>query len=433
MKTSYQPGATEIYKLDLIKYAGTNYNKDTATVINIMPQLVSFNVYEDILKPTIYADFLLKDTSNIIQNFGPGMKGPGIRGDEYIEVEFKTPGAPQPSIYVFAVYSVANKQDIPNKGGQFYTLRCISHEHLQSTQRLVTKSYSDYCQNIIFDILSDYLKIDASPGISKKFFTEDTKDIVKVTVPKLNALKAIDMIRQRAISKKYPNSPFLFFEDKDGFNFYTVDWLVEYYRNYVGAQVYTMATTVNVTDTPGANFDTLQFRNIIAFQVIGNQDTYEKVQQGAVQNLVKSFDFTSKDFSVKKFNVADSKPLTTDPKGKVNITGNLNERFKVPGMERFIPTSVDIGTNIIDNAGAKQSLRALFGETAANIYVQGDSGLTIGEVIELKMPDLSNLAGVPKEDDKLTSGNYMITKIRHMLSADEHKMSMEIVKMGTVT
>ena len=432
MRTNYQPGFTEVLRLDLVRYPGTNYNRSSATAINIMPQLFTFNIYEDIMKPTVYADFFMKDVAGILQNFGPGMKGPGIRGDEHIEVEFRTPGATETSLYTFAVIGVVNKQDMPNKGGQFYTIRCISHEHMVNTQRQVTKSYVDYAENIIADILFDYLKIEDSPGIKKKFFFENTKDIIKITVPKLNPLKAIDMVRQRAISKRFPQSAFLFFENKDGFNFYTVDWLVDYYRNYVGSQVYTMSTVTNVSDTGGNSYDKLQFRNIEAFQMLSNQNTYEKMQQGATTNLIKSFDFTTKAFNVQKFDVKDSTPITTDKKGTPNLTQNLLERFKSPGLERFIPTSVDIGTNIIDNAGGKQSFRALFGETAANILVQGDTGLTTGQVIELKLPDLEGTTG-PKDDDKLTSGNYLITKIRHMLSADEHKMSMEITKLGTVT
>lgn len=432
MKTNYQPGFTEITRLDLVRYPGTSYNRSTATAINIMPQVVTFNIYEDIFKPTIYADFFMKDVSNILQNFGPGMKGPGIRGDEHIEVEFKTPGATQTSFYSFAVISVENKQDMPNKEGQFYTLRCISHEHLMTTQRLVTKSYNDYAENIIADILFDYLNIKDSPGITKKFYFENSKDIVKITIPKLNPLKAIDMVRQRAISRKFPQSPFLFFENRDGFNFYTADWLIDYYRNNVGSQVYTMSTTTNLSDTSGNSFEKLQFRNIEAFQMLGNQNTHQKMQQGAQSNLVKSFDFTTKAFNIKKFDIKEANPITTDKKGNPNLTQNLLERFKTPGLERFVPTSIDIGTNIADVTGGKQSFKAFFGETSANILVQGDTGLTVGEVIELKLPDLGYSSG-PKEDDKLTSGNYMITKIRHMLSADEHKMSMEITKLGTAT
>lgn len=421
--TYSRPGQTNITRLQIVKY---DENWRDVKYINIFPQVLTINIYEDIQRPTIYADVLVKDTVNLLQNFP-------IIGQEFLEIEFQTPGNNEYSSYAFAIIGAANKTPLPTNQGQFYVLRCISYEHIATTQKIVSKSYSDRAENIIQNILDEYLDI-SNPqkpdyGIRKPFYSEETKDTIKLTIPKLNALKAIDMVAKRAISKENSASPFFFYESKWGFNFFTLDWLIKYYREQVGPKVYTMSTTPNISKIPGFDFDITQFRNIEAFEVVKNLDTFQKIQRGAVKNIVRSFDFTTKNFSKQTFDIGDSNIATTDPDGSISLTSTIKNRYKDAAVERLVPTNQDIGTNIIDNMGGKQATGAFFGELTVNILVAGDNALTVGDIIEIKMPDLSGTTA-KKDDDRLTSGNYLITKLRHMFSGDEHKMSMQVTKLG---
>lgn len=418
----YRPGQTNLTRLQLVRYDEDWY---PASFISIIPQTLMVNIYESMFKPTIYADVFIKDTANLLQNFP-------IIGQEYVEIEFETPGGPNSS-YAFAVIGAVDKVALPTQEGQFYTLRCVSQEHLDASQKLVTKSYSAYAEDIIHDILDDYLDIfnpqKPAYGIQKPFYSGETKNIIKLTVPKLNSLKAIDMITQRAISKANPSSPFFFFESKFGFNFYTLNDLIDFYRDKVNSNVYTLSTTPDASKIDGYDFENAQYRNIEAYKLVKNLNTYQKVQGGAIKNVVRSFDFTTKGFEKRTFDIRDNDIETTDGDGSLSVTRTMINKYEDPAIERMVPTSQDIGTSIAENMGGKTAAYAFLDELTANILVAGDSAITVGEIVELKLPDLSGTTE-RKDDDQLTSGNYLVTKVRHMISGDEHKMVLQITKLG---
>ena len=420
--TYYRPGQTNLTRLQLVRYEEDWY---PAAFVSIIPQTLMVNIYESMFRPTIYADIFIKDSVNLLQNFP-------IVGQEYVEIEFETPGGPNSS-YAFAVIGAVNKVSMPTQEGQFYTLRCISQEHLDTSQRLVTKSYSDYAENIIYDILDEYLDIfnpqKPAWGIQKPFYSGETKDVIKLTIPKLNSLKAIDMVSKRAISKADPSSPYFFFESKFGFNFYTLNDLIDFYRDKVNQNVFTLSTSPNATNVEGYDFESTQYRNIEAYELVKNLNTHQKVQGGAIKNVVRSFNFTTKGFEKQTFDIKNNDIETTDEDGSLSLTSTMINRYEDPAVERMVPTSQDVGRNIVDNMGGKTAAYAFLDELTANILVSGDSAITVGEIIELKLPDLAGTTE-RKDDDKLVSGNYLVTKVRHMISGDEHKMVLQITKLG---
>ena len=425
-RVNYKPGDVEVEKMQLVRY-----DENWAIVgeaLNILPQVITMNVYEDLTKPTLYAEFIMQDAIDIPGNFP-------IVGEEMIEVQFITPaeGYSTPTTYTFQVIEITDMVEQPDKSYSNYIIRAVSYQHIKNTQRMVMQSYDDFIHSIVKSIMKDYLDTELGTPLRKDVFIEETKDTVKLTIPKLRPFAAIDFIRKRSISKDNAKSIFLFYENKEGFNFFTLDSLVKIGRDQEKRPFYRVPESTNVTENSADSFsyDKQEFRTIETYEIIVRQSTYKKISGGGLKNTVKSFDITSKKFTQRDNLLKDNTPITMDAKGQLSVSNLLINKFKDSGVESVSATTVDIGSNLIDSFGAKEILESFFGENAIRILVPGDSDMTIGRIIEVELPDLST--GTTKRDDsRFISGNYLVSKLRHIIAGDEHKMALECVKLGVV-
>lgn len=417
-----QPREGKVSKIFLKKY-----NSDLKKPIG--PQLVMFSIYEDIQKPSLYAEFQIKDFGNLLQSWNVKPEedtSNALEGSESIVVAVSDPvNTTTAKEYEFGIVSVTNNSSNPTEMGQVYVIRAISLEHLRNTQRRVMKGYNDKVEGMIEDIIKNYLLS------SKKFIKEDqTKDTTQITVPRYNAFKTIDMLRKRAVSKRYPNSPYMFFESSDGYNFATIDYIIDNGKKK-NIKTYTTRTATEVDFDD--NLQKQQYRNIIDYEIVKSFNTYEKLSSGAMALEVLSFDVTTKSYTQKKYDVKTAKlPQKTDNKGQL-YPDKLYETFSDPGRSIFLPTSVDVKPTIVENAGEKEIASALFADAVIVIKVAGDTTVAIGDIINVELPSRDDAAKLDTPEFKLDakySGNYMITKIRHLFSIDEYDMVIEAVKVG---
>lgn len=423
------PREGKVTQLYLKKY-------NTGATKRFGPQLISFSIFEDIMKPSLYAEFLIRDFGNLLNDWStnPTEGGTATEGDESIFVTVQDPvNTPKVRDYEFGIVSVTNSGSNPTETGQIYLIRAVSIEHLRNAQRMVAKSYQDKIENMIEDITKNTL------SSAKRVFKDDpTKDAVGITIPTYNGFKAIDMIRKRAVSKQYPNSPYLFYETADGYNFATIDYIVNNSKTCRVINKYTTKTAIesNFDDRSINGSTPLHYRNILNYEIVKNFNTFEKLTRGAMAVNVLSFDITTKKYQRKRYDIKTAKlPLTTDDNG-VLYKDNLYQSFSNTGQYIFLPTSVDTKTTIAENAGDKEIASALFGDTAIILKVAGDTSLLLGDIIDVELPSRDDAAKRDKfkfEPDLKYSGNYVVTKIRHMFSLDEHDMVIEAVKIGKKT
>lgn len=87
MKPTYEPGDVQIKRFELI-------SPDIKARAVPLDQLVGFDVWEDITKPTLFACFYFVDSVGLLDKFP-------ILGQEEVSVEFQTPGMPRPTTYKF--------------------------------------------------------------------------------------------------------------------------------------------------------------------------------------------------------------------------------------------------------------------------------------------------------------------------------------------
>lgn len=408
-----EPGDIEIKRFELT-------NKNIGASMSPLDQLLGADIFEDMSKPTLYAEFYFQDNLNLLKNFP-------IIGEEDIVIEIKTPGMSKTTTYKFRTFDIANVAKDKNGKGLTYTIRCVSDEHLRAGSSLIKESQTNTVDKMVPYILSKYC------DSTKSIVVDEAKGIQTIPFPKQNPLMAIDMLRQRAVSKEYAASAYVFFENQSGFNFKTIEGLIKQGKKDIGSRIF------NVIQNPNANKETVanSFRTIKKYEAIAKADGNKKASQGIYLAVTKTFDINTKGFESRDFKLKEvfdklQKPAT----GKIQIPNTDNFiRDYGEGVPRQFFTLKDTSRpdTFMDTAIAiRNSYTTLLNSEVARFLIHGDTGLKVGDLITVNFSDPVGTTE-RKKDDPMLSGNYLIIRLRHMITPstkNKHEISMDCVKMG---
>lgn len=413
MSSVVEPGDVYIKQFQI---ANKNFN----SAMSPLGQLLGADIWEDMSKPTMYAEFTFQDNLNLLQNFP-------IIGEEDITIEIQTPGIAKSTTFKFRTFEVTNVQRDYSGRGVTYTVRCVSDEHLRAGSSLVRESQTDIISNMVPVILNKYV------DSTKSFIVDETKGIQTIAFPKINPFKAIDMIRQRAVSKQYAASSYVFFENQSGFNFKTIEGLIKEGKQSIGSRQFNYQQNPMGSKTAQAN----SFRTIKRFENISRGDGNKKASLGIYKAVTKTFDINTKSFETKDFSLKDVfNNLQKPAEGKSQIP-NSDDFIKQYGegvpRQFFSIKDTTRPDNFIDTAIAiRNSYTQLLNTDVTRLLIHGDSGLKVGDLINLEFPDPTGTTD-RKQPDSMISGNYLIVRLRHMITQStrsKHEISLDCVKMG---
>lgn len=412
MSRIFEPGDVNIKRLEIV-------NKNLNASMSPMDQVQGFDIFEDITKPTLYAAIYFTDSIGLLENFP-------IIGEEQIFIEFETPGMSTTTTYKFRSFEVADVVRGMNGKTTTFTLRCVSEEHLYNGGTLVTQSYQDITSNIVPDVLKRYLKS------KKEIIVDETKGIQTLAVPRLNPLQFIDMCRQRAVSKEMPLSLYFFFENQKGFNFKTLEGLVKEGKKNIGTRVFNAQE-----NTTGSKDSTVKsWRTIQNFQNIVNMDSSLKAADGAFKAVSKTFDIASKKFESVDFDLKKvfNKLEKFDKDSQMPNTDDFIKEFGSGTPKNFISSKNTLmpDTLVDTTLALRGSILTLINSNVTRVLIHGDSGLKVGDMITLELPTASGLTG-KRADDKKFTGNYLVTRLRHMITPStksKHQIVLDCITIG---
>lgn len=413
---AYSSGDVQILQFDIVSMDGRVRQ-------SIISQIVSFDVYESIMLPVMYCDVLVNDAINLLEKFP-------IIGEEFIEIEFKNPELNSVQSFRFKVASVTNKFT-DNMGNRlFYTLQCASEEILINSNTYIQRRYNN---GNSYSIVSDILKTDLKTTKRLNLDTFSSRGLDLVTINQLTPLQAIDFIRKRTVSKQYKTSSYVFFENRNGFNFTTLEHLIQTGKSAIGDKIFFYDSAVS------DSMSNVDIRNMLAYQQLTYNNTAELMQSGALANRTIALDLktgsiNTVDFDYSK-NVNKFAQTDADNISKVKTSSFVSAYNKGVGTSNIknimIPKTSNSGdTYREESAGYLQSYVNQLTQNIVRILVYGDSAVTAGNVIKLKFPTITGTTEKP-DSSKLSSGNYLVTKCRHMFvirGRVTYKMALECVK-----
>jgi hypothetical protein len=101
----------------------------------------------------------------------------------------------------------------------------------------------------------------------------------------------------------------------------------------------------------------------------------------------------------------------------------------------FMSKDSSKGADFVDDfAGSKHSYLQLLGQNAIRVLINGDNYMAAGDLVELNLPEVSGTTEV-KTKDRLNSGNFLVLRLRHIITSGEggkpkHQIAMDCVRMG---
>mgnify|MGYP001388864028 FL=1 len=410
--------------------------------------VIEINIFEDIFKSTISGTITMSDIRDVITLLP-------IQGQEELYMKLKTPSLNAKEDIIdftanpFIIHKVNMRREV-STGGQIYDLSFVSPEAIKNTKKRVSKSYVKIKANI-GEIVDDLMKQDKF-GIQteKEVEIEPTIGTRKYLVPNSYPFTFISKLTKEAQSEK--GSPhYLFFENKKGFHFKTFQFLYnEAKENGIRGEFHVgdIGFDEETTPDPESGKNVQSFKRILQYSLNSKKDMLINTTTGFFGGTVIEHNLYNKRINTKTYNYFDDADFDANERISPNRLYSNTAMPSIESLSDDIETSnihvisVSKDSNDIDKSFEKGDPNKRY-ETlldrksriveyqdgiSINMTVHGQTTLTVGDMVRVSIPAV----GGDEVEDKLYSGAYLITKLRHTFSPPtrSHVISMEVVKDG---
>jgi len=391
-------------------------------VANIINQIESISVYEDLFSNFITLSIVLRESIDYLNLF-PFM------GEEYIDIDIVTPGTDRPIIGKFYIYKIEDRE-YTREREVVYIIKAISQEYLNDANIKISKAYSG-------SISENVSKLLGKEGLNtkKKTLVQTTSNTIKFVSAFWSPVKCINYLGAAAINQK--KSPtYLFYENRDGFNFKAIDDLLieKTYHTFTRDNYTRTEADQGVGNLKDPDKD---YKRVLSLSIPVVTDYMNDIQTGRLKSKIISHDILTKKYTVKDYSIKkDTTPmslLNPNPAYSKYATSNSSSTMML------MPKYYNNFSNFADVTNHKviQKRMSFFqnlNKFKVNIEVIGRTDYTIGQVVELNIPK----AGIITKNDNDTrdlmlSGRYLISAISHYINRENHTCSLELIKNSTLT
>ena len=479
----------------------------TGDIVSIRNIVETIEIVEDIFSPVLTGSITIADSIGLFDHLP-------ISGNETITLRFYSSSYDTNNYttnFIHRTFDVIRVNNVtsPTDHSKKYTLTLASPELKKSETIKISKAYKDMSiSEIVTDIMtgnhedpvnpsglgfpktaskdnstprltrffSPFLKDDdievnyedANPtgANSVELFVEKTKYKEKVlSTPYMKPLDLIKWLATRSlrnatgrVSYNHPAN-FMFFENKRGFQFVSLNTLLENKGPNIATFVYGSATANNQDDNWHLDvIEKLRIEN--CYDVLANIRngiyasnfmTYE-VSTGQVTeqpfDYVREFynnESTDRSFDIKS--QPDYPTIALDKQGQNPITQKLLARRMLLPMVHRDYDGVSSGATsrfntALDQVGPEQYLQSRISQLSklvdfrVIVDIPANTQHKVGDMVVLDLKMWQNKTGteggtdksIEVVDHKYYNGNYLITSIKHSLSQTEYKMQIELAK-----
>jgi hypothetical protein len=423
----------ELQKIEMTLVGGETYD--------IREIVADFVYYESIESPFIRCDFTIADAIDFNKT---------LMGGETIHVKLKTNSSKgdemDVKLRVFKIGSI-----IKSERGQMYILHTASPEIYTNELKKVFKSFGPMDGAKNKDNLAKYLVEeywDAKDKCKSKYFEgHSTINFISPNWKVTDAISYISdkVVRQKGSKGSTKQSGFLFFENKKGYCFQSIDSLCE--GSIDGAEnfTYKLAQQGNETKDDGMYLiESIQYPDKADHLRNLRMGTYKSLSIGISLPVITDSTPTDSGNSNKRGTVRP--PLEINYQQVFSMASTIEKKrpYEMPegiDLESAAPTRMHIralpemknqegaadpkaGTN--GNEDTKQvalyaaARYSLLKSVQVTIVIPGNVALTVGQILKLSIPASEQTGGENgqvKEDLKY-SGKYLIQGLKHTYKRD---------------
>lgn len=452
------------------------YIRDFDTDITL--KVLEINIFESIFQPCMTADVTILDADNMVANF-PIVEGNildiqlGINEDDKLQQSIDG----EDIKCAMEVIKITKRIKLVGQDVQTYTLRLASVGWSSNVRTRISRAYKNKTYSSMVQDIFDTKFITQGNlglfGINSYFYNEDAKPLVveethgeySVVIPRWKPIQCFNWLAGRSqakgASKKKNAVNYVFYEDKNQYNFTSISKLMEAEPDGDKDQLYIKLE--NVTKDDERNY-----QNIFSYSYHDTGDILLYGKAGTFGSRLIVHNMVTKE-------VDDH-----HPSGIWSLNYNIHgypanqDEFGVVGSDPFSYTTEfpktshtdknqliaeDVAQTLSENPGdtrllvrstaryqydglktdhPEEWMRQRIMQKPQSQYIKltintiGNFRRKAGQMINIKLPSPEHTEYEDKQDARLT-GKYLITSVRRIFKPTKHELVMECIKDGLYT
>ena len=408
---------------------------DGKTELDITNSILSIDYFEDILSPAIHMMVHCINKHSIVSSLP-------IRGGEKVEVDIETTFGDFSMLgkdESLRVYKVSGQEG--NKLSEQFTLHITSQEYLNNEISRCFRKYSGKISESVKDVLTNDLR-------TTKFLDEnieETANAYKWIGSMRKPFKVLEWLCPKSLSTRggetdpEPNASeieeakgtmgYFFYENKEGFNFKSIDKLTE----LIGSATEEKVFRYNYTGPVIKAADLGNSLKIIEYTFDRNIDLRASLRFGMFKNHTFLYNLDDNQVTVYNYDikeeVGNKKMSKQDKISSSPEYADLPSRIIVRATDNGVMSSKggqeDSGRSPADRAKSAARYNLMFTQSL-NILIPCNVNLKVGDIISCEFSEMRG--GKSREPDKEISGRYLIRELRHRFSATQNTTSLKLLR-----
>jgi hypothetical protein len=401
---------------------------DGSTTVDVTNSCLFFDYFEDILSPCVTAIAQLMNSSSLF-NILP------IRGGEKVTISVDTAFG-EFVLDDLYVYKVSNLD--AQHSNEMFTLNLVSREGLTNETSRCQTIYRGNLQTTVTKILKDDLK-------TKKYKSENiegTSNDYSFIGNNRKPFHVLTWLGPKAVPANGQNSGtsgeeargtagFLFYENKDGFNFRSIDSLVSSTKIQTNSAdkeniPYYLFTQVIEENQTKTNF------NILNYNYEKNIDLMKSLRVGMYVNKTYFYDLYSNTLDLYTYKVKDQVKSKLGGAESIAVSdefGDSISRIMVRTSDRgALKTDGSVSDKLRSGADMAMSYSRynLLFTQALNMVVPCNVNLKVGGIIHAEFPRIDRSTNMTSDEEQ--SGYYLVKELRHHFEGGQMVTSLRLIR-----
>jgi len=408
---------------DKVKFAGDVSIEEVSIITSrgfkqdIKEQVLAIEIYEDVFASFITGKIIIQDAQEI-SNLMP------LVGEEIVSFRIQTPSLPKEDAYIGEFYIYKMDDRVKSQERELvYVLHFISKEAIVDLNKKLSKAYAGK----ISDSVEKLFTTEYGLGSKKKYTIEETSNETKFVSNFWSPVKCLQYCCENAINPSESPS-YVFFENKYGLNFVSLETL------YTGSPLMQRFIWDNYSAEVGGGSSERDidkdYQRVLNLQMSDVFNYFDRLKSGLYGSEIIYYDILSQQYvhnlyqpEFDKTKSLNNFPLYTPgvsarPKGLLIL-----EHMYYNNFEGYDDTT---NTKIVMK---RRALMAAAEGYKVTISVFGRTDYSAGQKVYLTVPKNAQLKENETDfEDKLLSGNYLISAICHFITREKHECTMELIK-----
>ena len=401
---------------------------DGSTTVDVTNSCLFFDYFEDILSPCVTAIAQLMNSSSLF-NILP------IRGGEKVTISVDTAFG-EFVLDDLYVYKVSNLD--AQHSNEMFTLNLVSREGLTNETSRCQTIYRGNLQTTVTKILKDDLK-------TKKYKSENiegTSNDYSFIGNNRKPFHVLTWLGPKAVPANGQNSGtsgeeargtagFLFYENKDGFNFRSIDSLVSSTKIQTNSAdkeniPYYLFTQVIEENQTKTNF------NILNYNYEKNIDLMKSLRVGMYVNKTYFYDLYSNTLDLYTYKVKNQVKNKLGGAESIAVSdefGDSISRIMVRTSDRgALKTDGSVSDKLRSGADMAMSYSRynLLFTQALNMVVPCNVNLKVGGIIHAEFPRIDRSTNMTSDEEQ--SGYYLVKELRHHFEGGQMVTSLRLIR-----